>query len=96
MFLERVPGRLDQSLDQSLASESLSQTQAVKDEAAVVNVRKASTITQKVLKNGIVRMIEDVFDQESTVTHEELARRGVEKAHPFGLSFVVGLARFLF
>jgi nucleosome binding factor SPN SPT16 subunit len=51
---------------------------SVKDEDASTSVRKAAAITHKVLKHGILRLVEDSFDQAKQITHEELAIKAEE------------------
>lgn len=48
---------------------------SINDEHALTNVRKASTITHKVLKHTVVRLVEDAFDQAKPITHEEIASK---------------------
>ena len=50
----------------------------MKDEDASTSVRKAAAITHKVLKHGILRLVEDSFDQAKQITHEELAIKAEE------------------
>ena len=56
------------------ASTGLGSVLAVKDEPALALVRKAAILTNKVFKHGLVRPMEDAFDQEKYPTHEALAK----------------------
>ena len=51
---------------------------STKDEDASSSLRRAAAITHKVLKHGIVRLVEDAFDQAKPITHEELASKAEE------------------
>jgi len=51
---------------------------STKDEDASSSLRKAAAITHKVLKHGVVRLVEDSFDQAKPITHEELATKAEE------------------
>jgi len=82
--LERMQfhGILAASLDKAVRSagvESVDITSAlglsmsIKDDHALTGFRRAAIITHKVLKHGFVRLVEDVFDQARSITHEKLA-----------------------
>ena len=50
----------------------------IKDQVAIACLRRAATITNKVLKHGIVRLVERAFDECKEVTHEDLAAKAEE------------------
>jgi nucleosome binding factor SPN SPT16 subunit len=57
---------------------ALGLSMSTKDEDASSSLRRAAAITHKVLKHGIVRLVEDAFDQAKPITHEELASKAEE------------------
>ena len=50
----------------------------IKDDVAIASLRRAASITHKVLKHGIVRLVERAFDECKEVTHEDLAAKAEE------------------
>lgn len=60
------------------ATIALGLSMSTKDEDASSSLRRAAAITHKVLKHGIVRLVEDAFDQAKPITHEELASKAEE------------------
>jgi len=53
----------------------LSSVLIIKDEAEIDNVKKASVLTNKIMKHVFVEKMEDVVDQGTKVTHNSLAQQ---------------------
>ena len=51
----------------------VSHSMAVKDETELDLLKKSSVLSNKVMKHGLVKKMEQVIDSDETMTHEELA-----------------------
>ena len=54
---------------------ALGLSMSTKDKSALSSVRRAAAVTLKVLKHGIVKLIEDAFNEAKSVSHDELAAK---------------------
>jgi nucleosome binding factor SPN SPT16 subunit len=70
--------RLDTNVEEKLieivdVSPALALVMAQKDESERDLMKKSSVLSNKVMKHGFVKRLEEIIEEESTITHEKLA-----------------------